>query len=226
VCRWRGLVRAADQGESGLDPEQLLPLRQARLLDQEGTRLTTGPNAVARLLFRGRARCSLGGNGQAGDYFAHSDEETLFNQYLGYSSCSSLTGRTHNEASILCSPEERCPATLRWNGTFFTKSERPEATSSLVDTYVRRSRIVVCSGHIRVRAEDENSFAETAGRTNGENRWVIVVEETRTTTYEETPTGTVTGSSQSVSISLSERERGRGDCASSSIEEQEHIVTP
>lgn len=226
VCRWRGLVRVADQTGAALAPEQLLPLHRARLLGDEGTRVTTGPNAVARLLFRGRARCSLGGNGQPGDYFAHPGAETLFNQYLGYTTCTSLRGRTPKSASVLCSPEEPCPATLRWNGTFFTKSESPKATSSLVDTYVRRARIVVCSGFVRVRAEDENSFAETSGTASRGSHWVIVVEEKKTTTYEETPTGPVTGTSNSVSISVSDRRHGRGACASSSIEEQEHTVVP
>lgn len=226
VCRWRGLVRVADRVGADLAPEQLLPLRQARLLGGEGTRVTTGPNAIARLLFRGRARCRLGGNGQPGDYFAHPGEETLFNQYLGYASCTSLGSSIPKEATVLCSPEEPCPATLRWNGTFFTKSGSPEATSSLVDTYVRRVRIVVCSGFVRVQAEDENSFAEASGYAGSDSRWVIVVEEKRTTTYEEGPTGTVTGTSKSVYISFSQREKGRGGCAASSIEEQEHTVAP
>lgn len=226
VCRWRGLVQVADRVGAALAPEQLLPLRQARRLGGEGTRVTTGPNAVARLLFRGRARCRLGGSGQPGDYFAHPGEETLFNQYLGYASCTSFNGSAPKEASVLCSPEEPCPATLRWNGTFFTKSRPPEATSSLVDSYVRRVRIVVCSGFVRVRAEDEHGFAEGGGHADRDSRWVIVVEEKRTTTYEEGPTGTVTDTSKSVRISLSQREQGRGGCASSSIEEQEHTVAP
>ena len=224
VCRWRGQVRVADRVGAALGPDELLPPRRSRLIGGEGTRVMTGPNAEARLLFRNRARCSLGGNGQAGEYFAHPREEVLFNQFLGYSSCTSIRGGANSEVSVLCSPEERCPVTMRWNGTYFVKSEAPEATASITDTYVRRARIVVCSGSIRVRAETENSFAESSGQAGSGSRWLIVVEETTTTTYDES--SGATGSSDSVQISVSQRRRGRGPCASSSIEEQEHTVTP
>lgn len=229
VCSWRGKVRAADRVAGVLAPEQLLPPHQSRLIGSEGTRVGTGRNAVAHVLFRGRARCTLGGQGQPGDYFTHASEETLFNQYLGYSSCSSLRGRAPREAGVLCSEsEEPCPATIGWTGTFFTKTVASEATASIVDTYTQRQRIVVCSGSIRVRVEDERSSAEASGGASGNSRYVIVIEEVRTTTYEEDPDGTstATGTSNSVSIVAEQHQRGRGACESSSISEQEHTVTP
>lgn len=225
ICRWRGQVVVADRAAGVMAPETVLPWRQSRLLGAEGSRVLTGPNANARLLFRNRARCTLGGNGQPGEYFAYPGNEILFRQFLGYSSCSTVRGAPAGEAGILCSSEERCPGTMRWNGTYLIKTEAPEATASLTDTYVRRARIVVCNGSIEVRAEDENGFARSSGQASYNSRWLIVVEEVTLTTYKEGTEGT-TGTSHSISISVSQRQRGRGPCASSSVEEQEHSVTP
>jgi hypothetical protein len=225
VCRWRGSVRVADRVGASLNPEELLPFRQSRLIGGEGTWVFTGPNAVARLIFRKRARCSLGGDGEPGEYFAHPGEEVLFEQSLGYSTCTSSRGGGSNETSVLCSPEEKCPATLRWNGTYFVKTDASEAAASVTDTYVRRIRIVVCSGYVHVRAEDENSSAESTGRANFLSHWLIVVEETTSTSYEEDVGSPTTGSSHSVHITVSQREPGRGACESKSIEEQEHTVS-
>lgn len=222
ICEWRGQVRVADEAAGVPLSEELLRRHQSRLIGSEGSRVLTGPNAIARLLFRNRARCSLGGHGQAGEYFAHSGEERLFGQYVGYSSCTSLRG-DRTEAGILCSPEEKCPATMRWNGTYLVKTEAP-ATASLTDSYIRRARIVVCSGSVRVRDEEENTIAESGASGNG--RWVIVVEETTSTTYAEEIGSPVTETRHSIRIEVSEHQPGRGACKATSIEEQEHNVTP
>jgi hypothetical protein len=226
ICRWRGQVVVAERAVGIMAAETLLPLHQSRLLGAEGSRVLTGPNATARLLFRNRARCSLGGNGQSGDYFAYPGSEVLFRQFLGYSSCTTLRGAPDGEAGILCSSEERCPGTMRWDGTYLIKTEPPEATASLTDTYVRRARIVVCSGSIEVRTEGENGFSRASGQAGFNSRWLIVVEEVTSTTYQEGIGSNTTGTSHSISISVSQQQRGRGPCASSSVEEQEHNVTP
>jgi len=226
VCRWRGLVWAADSTGASLAPGELLSPRLSRLIGSGGTRVMTGPNAIARLHFRNRARCSLGGNGQAGDYFAHPSEEVLFNQYLGYSLCTSIRGGIHREAGILCSPEETCPVTMRWNGTYFVKSEPQEATASVTDTYVRRARIVVCSGSVRIMIDHENAFSEGFGEASGNNRYLIVVEDIISTTYADQIGSATTGSRHTIRIALSRQQQGPGACASSSVEEQEHMVTP
>jgi hypothetical protein len=203
----------------------MLPPRRARQVGPEGTRVITGPNAVARVGFGNRARCTLGGNGEFGEFFARRAEEVLFRQVLGFSSCSSLKGPA--EAGILCSSEEKCPATLRSTGTFFVKNLAPEASASLTEIFVRRARIVVCAGFVRVWAQNEFGYAEARGRVTGENRFVILVEESSKRTEDETPEGGIFNATEdSLSVSAVGRIPGRGGCAESFVEEQEHTVIP
>jgi hypothetical protein len=225
ICHYRGTIWVADSASGALAPDQVLASGAKRHIGSEGTRITTGPNAVARVRYKSRAKCSLGGNGQVGQFFTRPDEELLFRQSAGYSSCS--TFRRHPaEANILCSPEEKCPATLKATGTFFVKTFAPEASASSTETFVRRARIVVCAGSIQVRAESEGSFAEAAGGASGGNRFVVLVEEVSSTTVDESAGENKTETVHKVNVNVVGHPLGPGGCAASLIEEQEHTFTP
>lgn len=210
ICRWNGVVLAE---------EQMLPRRRARRIPTQGTKLNTGPTALARLTFENRARCTLGGNGQPGEFFARRDQEVLFRQVLGFSSCTSLRGQ-RNEVSLLCSAEERCPGTLKSTGTFVTKSTAPQATASATETLVRHTRIVACTGFIRVRVEDESGVSEAAGEATGVNRFIVTIEETVRRTDDETINATETSRSVRAAGGFARV------CRASVVERQEQTFIP
>jgi hypothetical protein len=184
--------------------------------------ITTAPRSLARLSFKGQARCTLGGVSLSRIFVRDQVPGNLFTQEQGYSSCTTLHGGS--PINILCGPAEPCPTELRARGTYLVKIEAPAATSSSTEVVRRTARLVICAGAVRVRVSLPFTSAESGGSVSGRNRFVILVEETISHTDDEAPGEVGHASSESINLNVIGTQPGPGECASPPVREQEETI--
>jgi hypothetical protein len=198
-----------------------------------GTQVSTEENASARVSLRNQARCTIGGGETSSEVITRPRDGILLRQQLGDSACATPQ---HPVWIELCAGGGGdCIPRLRVEGTALARVFSPEVTASLTETIYRRTRIVSCSGQIRLRAGEQ----VVAGGARGRNRYVLEVIETSsrtesqgTTVTTETADGTTitatsgAGSASSSAISIIEIGElpGRGPCTASFVSEGERTV--
>jgi len=211
VCRSKGAVFQNDE---------LLPKR-ARRKAAPGTKITTGPNSSARLTLQDQANCTIGGLSSTEIYTRIGNEDALFTQKTGSSSCT--MPKTGQPLRILCGPGEPCPVELRAQGTVLIKVLAPAraSTTQVSETIRRRARIVLCAGFLRVKVETESGFSESAGGASGRSRYVVLIDLTIVRTEEENGNVDV---DESASVSVVGAPPGPGGCNGSEVREEQETV--
>jgi hypothetical protein len=165
VCRAQGSVFKE------LDP---LPMR--RLVPWSGeTSLSASPGALAWVSFANQARCELGASSSLSQIETR-PPGALFSQLYGRTKCK-VYGR-EGKVEFLCEITGGCPAQLTIRGEFIARElRRGQARAAEAEGFLRRTRIVVCSGFARVRVETEGALAEIGGGATGNNEFVALITE-------------------------------------------------
>jgi hypothetical protein len=212
VCRFKGAVFKNDE---------LLP-KQGRRKAESGSKITTGPNSLARLALKNEAHCVIGGANPSELLTRTGLNGALLTQKAGSSSCT--MPKTGQPLRIMCGLGERCPVELRIKGTVLIAVSVPStasaSTTEVTETFHQRGRIVLCTGSLRVRAETETGFSEAAGSASGRSRFIVIVELT-ITKHEEN--GSVS-KDESVSVNVAGQPAGAGGCNASTVQEERESV--
>ena len=210
VCHSKGAVFQNDKQ---------LPKR-ARRKAAPSTKVTTGPNSLARLTLQNQANCTVGGLNSTEIYTRVGTDNALFTQRTGSSSCT--VPSTGQPVRILCGPGEPCPVELRAQGTLLIKVLAPARASAtqVSETTHRRARIVLCAGFLRVRVETANGYSESAGGASGRSRFVVLIDLEIVKTEEE---GTV-NVDESASVSVVGTPAGTRGCDGSEVREEQETV--
>jgi hypothetical protein len=183
--------------------------RDRAVVANEG-QISTASLSKARLSFRNQAICTLEESSEI--YPRYGPTNSLYSQERGASSCTSPRGKS---IRLLCGRREGCPAQVRTRGTsLFKVFDTAAARSSAVEDVHRQARIVSCSGFIKVIVANGEVFQ---GGSNGRNRFVVVITESRRVTSEEG----FEEAEESLEVTLSGRIPGRGDCRDRLVREQE-----
>lgn len=204
------------------------PLRAngARRIDS-GTAVWAEQGSSARVSLRNQARCTIGGGATSSEVITRPRLGILLRQRQGDSAC---TTPRHPVSIELCAGDD-CTALLEAEGTALASILPPEATVSATESFYRRTRIVSCSGYVRVSAGGKAA----AGGAARHNRFVIEIIESSSKTEGSTTTVTTedgvtiraeggTSSASSVSVVEIGELPGRGPCAASFVRQGERSV--
>jgi hypothetical protein len=227
VCGWKGASFLTPPGGS----EQALPLRSALSLPAR-SRVKAAPGGSARLNFRAKAHCTVGGKGADwSEAVTRWEPGVLMRQISGDSSCT-IRGRSAPITTFCEDSEVECPVRIRARGTFLLQGLEPHSEalasseSTVAESIERHARLVICDGaaHVTVEGEAEEAF----GRADGSNRFVITINEVSAHAEAEvtSPAGSATAEATAsiISITVIGTLRGPGPCKASTVEEQERSV--
>ncbi|HVD38236.1 MAG TPA: hypothetical protein VNC15_05345, partial [Solirubrobacterales bacterium] len=166
VCGWKGASFLTPPGGS----EQALPLRSALSLPAR-SRVKAAPGGTARLTFRAKAHCTVGGKGADwSEAVTRWEPGVLMRQISGDSSCT-IRGRSAPITTFCEDSEVECPVRIRARGTFLLQGLEPHSEalasseSTVAESIERHARLVICDGAVQVTVEGEAE--EAFGRADG-----------------------------------------------------------